>query len=108
MPGAHVMGMHVAGRDRRDAQRLGQLGERGVAARVAALVRPLQLDVERAAEMRARAGRRVRVDDAEPVARAAGERDEPFGVLGDHLDGRLGAAAARAPGRAAACARARR
>ena len=44
--------------DRRHAERGGELGERGVPARVAALVRPLELDVERARETPAPGGRR--------------------------------------------------
>ena len=43
-----MVGVDVAGRDGRHAERGGELLERGVAAGVAALVRALQLDVERA------------------------------------------------------------
>ena len=70
--------VRVAGRDRRHAERLGEVAQRGVAARVAALVRALELDVEaagpnarRAAAARSGRGRRAR-------ARAAGEADEPL------------------------------
>ena len=43
---AAVVGVDVAGRDRLDAERLGELAQPRVPARVAALVRALQLDVE--------------------------------------------------------------
>ena len=80
---ARMVGVDVAGRDRRDAERRRELGERGVPAGVAALVGPLELDVERAGERLREPRGAVRVGDGEPVARAAGEADEPLGVLGD-------------------------
>ena len=55
---ARVVGVNVAGRDGRHAERGRELLERGVAARIAALERALQLDVERAREGPARAARR--------------------------------------------------
>src|SRR5581483_5746884 len=56
----------VARGDRRDVQRLGEVAELRVPARVAALVRPLQLDEEaRAAERAGELRRRVRVADGE-------------------------------------------
>ena len=55
---ARVVRVDVAGGDGRDAEGGGELVERGVAARVAALVGPLELDVERAGERAARAVRR--------------------------------------------------
>ena len=64
--------------------------ERGVPAGVAALVGPLELDVERAGERARERGCAVRVGDGEPVAGAAGEADEPLGVLGDDLGARRG------------------
>ena len=76
---AGVVRVHVAGGDRAHAKRLGEVAERRVAARVAALVRALQLDEEAVAPERAgepRGG--VRVEHREPVPRAAGEADEPF------------------------------
>ena len=86
---ARVVRVDVAGRDGRDAERRGEVRERGVAARVAALVRALELDVEARRGTRARAGRR-RSGRAtrEPVARAAGEADEAFGVGGDDVERR--------------------
>ena len=82
--------MHIAGRDGGHTKRLGELAQHGVAPRVTTLVRTLQLDVERAGKRACELGRRVRVDDAEPMARAARERDKPFGVLRDYLHARLG------------------
>ena len=61
-----------------DAERLGEVAQRRVAAHVAALVGPLQLDEEPlAAEGLREPRRRVRIAHGEPVARAAGEADEP-------------------------------
>ena len=74
-----VVRVDVSRRDRRDADRVGELAQARVAARVAALVRPLQLDVEAVAAEGAREPhRRVRVAHREAVARAAGEADEPL------------------------------
>ena len=76
---ATVVRVDVSRRDRLDAERGGELAQLRVAARVAALVRALQLDVEAVAAEGAREPRRrVRVADGEPVARAAGEADEPL------------------------------
>ncbi len=73
-----VVRVRVAGRDRVHAERLGEVSQRGVPPHVAALVRPLELDEEALAPERPRDARgRVRVDDGEPVPRAAGEADEP-------------------------------
>ena len=59
-------------------QRLGEIAQRCVAARVAALVRTLELDEEAvAAEGVGEPRGRVRVVHGEPVAGAAGEADEP-------------------------------
>ena len=83
---ARIVRVHVAGRDRLHAQRLREIAELGIAARVAALVRPLQLDVEAVAAERARElGGEVRIVDADAGARAAGEADEPFVVLDEQL-----------------------
>ena len=71
--------VRVAGDDGLDAERLGEVAQRSVAAHVAALVGPLQLDEEAVAAEGLREPRgRVRVAHGEPVARAAGEADEPF------------------------------
>ena len=67
---ARVVRVDVAGRDGRHAERLGELARAGVPAGVAALVRALQLDVERARGTRARAARRRSGRDA----RARGAR----------------------------------
>ena len=67
----------LPGDDGLDAGVRGEIAQERVATRVAALERPLQLDVEALAPERARElGGGVRVADAEPVARAAGEADE--------------------------------
>ena len=74
---AAVVRVDVSRRDRRDAERLRELAQARVAARVAALVRTLQLDVEAVAAERAREPHRgVRVAHREAVPRAAGEADE--------------------------------
>jgi quercetin dioxygenase-like cupin family protein len=74
--------VHVAGRDGLHVERLGELAQRGVPPNVAAFEGPLQLDEEAAAAEHASEARRtVRVDDAEPVPRAAGEADESGVVL---------------------------
>ena len=81
------MGVDVAGGDRLDAEVLGEVAERRVPARVAPLVRALELDEEAlAAERRGEAGRAVRVVEREPVARAAREADEPLVQLGERLE----------------------
>ena len=104
--GAAVVRVHVAGRDRLHAERLGELAQRRVPARVAALVRPLELDEEALASERLRDGRgRVRVADAEPVARAAGEADEALVRLEQQLERARARAAGAAGSRSrAACA----
>jgi hypothetical protein len=54
-----------------------EIAQERVATRVAALERPLQLDVEALPPERLRElGCGIRVADAEPIARAAGEADE--------------------------------
>jgi hypothetical protein len=79
---ARVVRVDVAGRDRADAERLREVAERAVAARVAALVRPLELDVEALGPERlGELARRVRVADAEAVARAAGQAEEAVVAL---------------------------
>ena len=74
---ARMVRMGVPGDDGLDAGVLGEIAQERVAARVPALERPLQLDVEALPPERAgELGGGVRVADAEPVARAAGEADE--------------------------------
>ena len=71
---ARVVRVHVAGRDGRDAERGGELRERGVPARVAALERALELDVERAGERAREPGGAVRVERCASPWRAQPER----------------------------------
>ena len=81
---ARVVRVDVAGDDRLHAERArrGRAGARS--GRVAALERPLQLDEEAVGAERPRQpDGGVRVADAEPVAGAAGEADEPLGELGE-------------------------
>ncbi len=67
----------VAGDDGLYVQRLGEIAQRRVAAGVAALVRPLQLDEEAlAAEDACEPRSRICVAHGEAVPRAAGEADE--------------------------------
>ena len=72
-----MVGVDVAGDDGLDARVRGEVAQQRVPPRVAALERPLQLDVEALrAERAGELGGRVRVVHAEPVAGAAGEADE--------------------------------
>ena len=67
----------VSGGDRLHAQRLGEVAQRGQTARVASLVRALQLDEEALGPERPRQRRRaVRAPNRETVPRAPGEADE--------------------------------
>ncbi len=76
---ARMVGVDVAGDDGLDARVRGQVAQERVPPRVAALERPLQLDVEALrAEGAGELGGRVRIVHAEPVAGAAGEADEPL------------------------------
>ena len=71
------MRVRVSRDDGLDAERLGEVAQCSVAAHVAALVGPLQLDEEPVAAKSVREPRRrVRIAHREPVARAAGEADE--------------------------------
>ena len=79
--------MDVPRRDRLDAEVLGEVAEHRVAARVATLVRTLQLDEEPLpAERRGKPGRAARIVEREPVAGTAGEADEPLVQLGERLE----------------------
>ena len=73
----------VAGRDRRHAERRRQVAQRRVPAHVAALVGPLQLDVEAVGEGRSERGREIRVSHAEAASGAAGEHDQALVQLGE-------------------------
>ena len=84
--------VRVACHERVDAERLGEVAERGVATRVTPLVRPLELDEEAVSSEGARkAGCRVRIPHGEAVPRAAGQADETFGELLEErlVEGRL-------------------
>ena len=74
---AMAVRVHVAGGHRFDAERLGELAQRGVAAGVAALVRALELDEEAlAAERGGEPGGGVGIADGKAVAGTAGQADE--------------------------------
>ena len=104
---ARMVRVGVPGDDGLDAGVLGEVAQERVAARVAALERPLQLDVEALASERARElGGGVRVADAEPVARAAGEADEAVVQLREQR--RIERGRQQLTFLRAACARARR
>jgi hypothetical protein len=76
---ADAVGVHVAGRDGAHVQRLGEIAQRGVAPRVAAFVRTLELDVEAlAAEGAGEPRGSVRIVDGKSLPRTAGETDEPL------------------------------
>jgi hypothetical protein len=88
---ASVVGVDVAGGDGGDAEVAGELAQRGVAAGVSALVRSLELDVEAVTSEGDRdAGGGVRIVRCEPVPRAAGQADEPLGVLEQRVERQLG------------------
>src|SRR3954447_469556 len=71
------MRVRVAGRDGGDPERLGELAQPGVPARVAALVRALELDVEPVAtEGGGEAGCRGRVMHGKAMAGATGQADQ--------------------------------
>jgi hypothetical protein len=79
---ARVVRVDIAGDDGLEAGVRGEVAQERVPARVAALERALQLDVEALRPERARElDRGVRVADAEAVARAAGEADEALVVV---------------------------
>jgi hypothetical protein len=83
---AGMVRVDVAGGDRADSELAGEVAERGVAARIAAGVRALELDEEAVAAEGAREpGGRVGVHDGEAVAGAAGEADESLVVLGEEV-----------------------
>ena len=74
-----VVRVDVAGRDRLDAEVLGEVAQEPEAPRVSPLERPLELDVEAlAAERAARRAAAFGIEEPEPAPRAAGEADEPL------------------------------
>ena len=89
--------MHVPGDDGLRAEVGGEVAQERVPAGIAALERPLQLDEEAVAERPRELDRRVRVADAEPRARAAGEADESLARLGKQSRSRALAAATSPP-----------
>src|SRR5882724_6246611 len=82
--------VHVAGCDGRDTERSRKLFELCIAASIATLVWTLELDVERALERPRELHGCFRICRAEPLPRAAGERDEALCVLGEHIQRRPG------------------
>jgi hypothetical protein len=76
---AQMVCMHVPCDDRRHTEHLGEIAQTGVAPRVAALVRSLELDEEAVrAEGACQPRGGVRVAHRDAVPRATGEADEPF------------------------------
>jgi len=76
--------VNVAGHDRLDSERLGELAQLEVPARVSALVRALELDEEPVtAESLRQTCRCVRVAHRKSVSGAAGEADESFRMFGE-------------------------
>ncbi len=87
---AGMVGVDVTGRHRRHPERAGKCAECGVAAHVAALEGPLELDVE-GPRKRLREHRRAgRVDHADTVPRAARQADDPLRMSRQHAQARLG------------------
>ena len=81
---AQGVGVDVAGDDGLHPRMSGEIAQERVPARVAALERPLQLDVEALRpECAGERGGSVRVVAPEPLPRAAGEADEPLVQLGE-------------------------
>ena len=77
-----VVRVDVPGGDRADAERLRERAQRGVPAGVAALVGPLELDVEAvAAEGAGEIGGGVGIANGQPVPRATREADEALAQL---------------------------
>ena len=99
----------VAGRDRLDSERLGEVAQLEVPACVPALVGALELDKEAvAAEGLYETRRGVGVAHCEPIAGAAGETDEAFRVLREERRVERGRQQLRlAPERARVCVRSR-
>ena len=84
---SRMVRVDVAGRDRLDTEVLGEIAQEAESPRVAPLERTLELDVEAlATECACETCGRVRVEQAEAAARAAGEADEALVQLGDELE----------------------
>ena len=103
-----VVRVDVAGRDRLDAEVLGEVAQETEPPRVSPLERPLQLDVEAlAAEGACQARRGVRVEEPETAPRAAGEADEPSfnsTTVSSDTEGGSGSRSSRPTRRVPACA----
>ena len=96
---AWMVRMRVAGGDGPDADRLGEVAQRGEPAGVAPLVRALQLHEEPFAPERPCQRRRtVRASRREPVPGAAGEADEALVQLGHQRGGERRWRGLRRPG----------
>ena len=96
---AWMVRMRVAGGDGPDAERLGEVAQRGEPAGVAPLIRALQLHEEPFAPERPCQRRRtVRASRREPVPRAAGEADEALVQLGHQRGGERRWRGLRRPG----------
>ncbi len=77
----------VAGRDRLHAEVPGEVAQKAEPACVSALERALELHEEALPpECACEPGRRVRIEEPEPAARAAREADESLVQLGDGLE----------------------
>ena len=85
---ALMVRVHVPRRDSRHSKMLGELLQLRVTTRVAALERPLQLDVERVTKRRRDAGSCGCIARRQPMPRTAGQAHEPFRMRGDVLDRR--------------------
>ena len=87
---SRVMRVDVAGRDDRDSERFSKLLELRVPAGVATLVRPLQLDVERARNARASSARAFGSTTPRPWRAQPESATSPSACSLEHLDARLG------------------
>ena len=100
---SRMMRVDVAGRDRLDTEVLGEIAQETEPPRIPPLERALELDVEAlATECACKTRGRVRVEQSEAAARAAGKAYEPLVQLGDDLERhrrgqRLAVLAPRAP-----------
>src|SRR5262245_352942 len=78
----------IPGRDRLDAEEIGEIAEEREPSGVSALERALELDVEAlAAESACESCRRVRIEQSEPSPRTARQADETLVQLGNPLEG---------------------
>ena len=74
---AQMVRMDVAGHDRRDTEHAGEIAQSGVAPRVAALIRTLELDEEAVRSKGARQSRStVRITHGDAAPRTTGKADE--------------------------------